>query len=94
MLWVWLACAGPDRRIDAVTEVYEVPPPPGHRTLGLEGVATRGIALGDRVHIVAGGQALATGDVVLDEGQTLTLYVDEAAAERVLAHPGPLDLQP
>jgi len=62
-----------------------VPPPPGQRTLLLQGPHPHPIELGQPVRLRAGPHR-ATGDVVdhTDAPPTLTVYVPEQAAQDVL----------
>lgn len=97
-----LACGrpaptAPIPRTTDVREAFDVPPPPGHRTLELVGLPLGPHALGDVLTIrAADGSALGTGDLVLDDPITpsLTVYVPTAPATVMLEHPGPLTIDP
>ncbi|MCB9670722.1 MAG: hypothetical protein H6734_14675 [Alphaproteobacteria bacterium] len=92
-LLVLLGCPAPSTSIVAVHEVYDVPPPPGQRTLQLDGVPPGRFALGSAVTVRdRAGTTLAVGDVVTDsvDPPSITVYVPEIAADAVLSAPGGL----
>lgn len=69
-----------------VSEAFDVPPPPGQRTLRLTLQAPRACALGEPVQILQGDAPVTTGDPVdcSVEPPSLTVYLPQEAADAVL----------
>lgn len=89
MSWLWLAlaCARPEPVV--VREVFDVPPPPGARTLSVE--LSWAPALGSEV-VLDGPSGQAHLDVVDVRGEaapyTVTAYAPEGEAELALRTEG------
>lgn len=91
-MWVWWALFGCGARTGApvvapivAVEVYDVPPPPEHRTLQLGGAHPH--APGTLVWIAdVDGTRLTRGDVVdnATSPPSITVYVPEVDTDRVL----------
>ena len=90
MWWMlWMACATRAPVVPVVVaEIFDVPPPPGHRTVQVSGLPAEGLVLGALVPLGSpAGAPIATGDLVDIEGQALTFYVPEAQTDALLDAP-------
>ncbi|MEZ4318912.1 MAG: hypothetical protein R3F61_15465 [Myxococcota bacterium] len=73
-----------------VAEAFDVPPPPGHRTVRIHGLSPEGLELGAMVALCGpDGTVLARGDLVDHSVQppSLTLYVPEADVDVLFSQP-------
>lgn len=67
--------------VQAVAEVYDIPPPPAQRTVRLDGPT---LPPGTRIEVrIEGGTRVET-EVVLDTPNSVTVYVDERSTEQLL----------